>query len=44
MAAAIVAMLLTVLPFTKSIAPPIHGSRRFLLGGSIQPSSSRSSR
>jgi cell division protein FtsW len=38
MAAAIVAMLLTVLPFTKSIAPPIHGSRRFLLGGSIQPS------
>jgi cell division protein FtsW len=38
MGAAIVAMLLTVLPFTKSIAPPIHGSRRFLLGGSIQPS------
>ena len=31
-------MLLTVLPFTKGIAPPIHGSRRFLLGGSIQPS------
>ena len=31
-------MLLTVLPFTKAIAPPIHGSRRFLLGGSIQPS------
>lgn len=31
-------MLLTVLPFTESIAPRIHGSRRFLLGGSIQPS------
>ncbi len=34
----ILALLLTVLPFTKSIAPPINGSRRFLLGGSIQPS------
>jgi cell division protein FtsW len=31
-------MLLTVLPFTAAIAPPINGSRRFLLGGSIQPS------
>lgn len=31
-------MLLTVLPFTESIAPPIHGSRRFLWGGSVQPS------
>jgi cell division protein FtsW len=38
MALALFAMLLTVLPFTKAIAPPIHGSRRFLLGGSIQPS------
>lgn len=38
MGCAVLAMLLTVLPFTKSIAPPIHGSRRFLLGGSIQPS------
>jgi cell division protein FtsW len=38
MAAALFTMLLTVLPFTKSIAPPIHGSRRFLFGGSIQPS------
>lgn len=35
---AIVTLLLTVLPFTEAIAPPIHGSRRFLLGGSIQPS------
>ena len=33
-----VTMMLTVLPFTRRIAPPIHGSRRFLLGGSIQPS------
>jgi cell division protein FtsW len=31
-------MLLTVLPFTESIAPRIHGSRRFLFGGSLQPS------
>jgi len=31
-------MLICVLPFTKSIAPAIHGSRRFLFGGSIQPS------
>src|SRR5690606_16171085 len=31
-------MLLTVLPFTESIAPPIHGSRRFLWGASLQPS------
>jgi cell division protein FtsW len=38
MGIAIVLLLLTVLPFTKSIAPPINGSRRFLLGGSLQPS------
>lgn len=31
-------MLLTVLPFTEGIAPRIHGSRRFLVGGSLQPS------
>jgi len=35
---ALALMLLCVLPFTRSIAPPIHGSRRFLFGGSIQPS------
>jgi cell division protein FtsW len=35
---AVALLLLTVLPFTKSIAPPINGSRRFLLGGSLQPS------
>ncbi len=38
MAGAIVLMALCVLPFTRSIAPAIHGSRRFLFGGSIQPS------
>jgi cell division protein FtsW len=31
-------MLLTVLPFTTAIAPPINGSRRFLFGASLQPS------
>ncbi len=38
MGLALFAMLLTVLPFTKGIAPPILGARRFLLGGSVQPS------
>lgn len=31
-------MLITVLPFTTSIAPVRHGSRRFILGASMQPS------
>ncbi len=38
MGLALVGMLITVLPFTTSIAPPILGSRRFLFGGAIQPS------
>ena len=38
MGLALLGMLITVLPFTKVIAPPILGSRRYLLGGSIQPS------
>lgn len=38
MGVALVAMLLTVLPFTKGIAPPILGARRYLMRGSIQPS------
>jgi cell division protein FtsW len=38
MGLALLAMLITVLPFTKSIAPPILGARRYLYGGSIQPS------
>ncbi|MEA3247044.1 MAG: FtsW/RodA/SpoVE family cell cycle protein, partial [Gemmatimonadota bacterium] len=38
MALAMAGMLLTVLPFTRSIAPPILGARRYLFGGSVQPS------
>ena len=34
----IVLMLLTVLPFTTSIAPSVNGSRRFIFGASVQPS------
>jgi len=36
--ATIVLMLMTVLPFTETIAPSVHGSRRFVLGTSLQPS------
>ena len=38
MGLALLLMLITVLPFTKSIAPPILGARRYLFRGSIQPS------
>ncbi len=38
MGLAIFAMLLTVMPGLERIAPRINGSRRFLMGGSIQPS------
>lgn len=38
MAVSLLLMLLIVLPFTESIAPSMNGSRRYLLGGSIQPS------
>jgi cell division protein FtsW len=31
-------LLFIILPFTTSLAPRIHGARRFLLGGSVQPS------
>src|SRR5688500_12169967 len=31
-------LLLVILPFTESIAPRIRGSRRFLIGSSLQPS------
>jgi cell division protein FtsW len=34
----IATMLITVLPFTTSIAPVRGGSRRFILGASLQPS------
>lgn len=38
MGLAIFALLLTVIPGLERIAPRINGSRRFLLGGSVQPS------
>lgn len=38
MGLAIFTMLLTIIPGLERIAPRINGSRRFLLGGSIQPS------
>lgn len=38
MIATIIMLALVIMPFTKSIAPPVHGSRRFLFGRSIQPS------
>ena len=38
MGMALFAMLLTVLPFTRNIAPPILGARRYLMHGSVQPS------
>src|SRR6185295_2746908 len=38
MTGTIVLLLVIVLPFTTAIAPRINGSRRFLFGGSIQPS------
>ena len=38
MIATLFLLLVIVLPFTTSIAPRINGSRRFLLGGSLQPS------
>src|SRR5579862_2282647 len=38
MGLALVSMSLTVLPFTRAIAPPILGARRYLLHGSVQPS------
>ncbi len=38
MGVSIVLMLLVVLPFTEGLAPRINGSRRFLIGGALQPS------
>lgn len=34
----LVLLLLIILPFTQSIAPRLRGSRRFLIGASLQPS------
>jgi cell division protein FtsW len=38
MGGSILALVITVIPGTEFIAPRIGGSRRFLLGGSLQPS------
>ena len=38
MGVALFTMLLCVLPFTERIAPAVNGSRRYLIGRSIQPS------
>lgn len=38
MIGAIVLLIVVILPFTESIAPRRFGSRRFLLGASLQPS------
>lgn len=38
MGLALVLMLVTVLPFTEGISPRINGSRRFIMGSSLQPS------
>jgi cell division protein FtsW len=35
---AILMLVIIILPFTESIAPRIRGSRRFLIGSSLQPS------
>ncbi len=34
----LVLLMVVILPFTATIAPRVHGSRRYLLGGSFQPS------
>ena len=34
----LVLLVIVILPFTARIAPRVHGARRFLLGGSFQPS------
>jgi Bacterial cell division membrane protein len=34
----LVMLLIIILPFTHRIAPRIHGARRYIMGGSIQPS------
>jgi cell division protein FtsW len=34
----LVLLVIVILPFTARIAPRVHGSRRYLLGGSFQPS------
>lgn len=38
MIASMVLLLIVILPFTEKIAPRVHGSRRYLIGTSVQPS------
>jgi cell division protein FtsW len=38
MIASLIMLVIVILPFTASIAPRIHGSRRYLFGASLQPS------
>jgi cell division protein FtsW len=38
MAISLVLLIVVILPFTATIAPRIHGSRRYLFGASLQPS------
>lgn len=38
MGTTLVLMLVVILPFTETLAPRINGSRRFLIGGALQPS------
>jgi cell division protein FtsW len=38
MIACLVMLLIIILPFTLRIAPRIHGARRYVMGGSLQPS------
>jgi cell division protein FtsW len=38
MALSLVLLIIVILPFTATIAPRIHGSRRYLFGASLQPS------
>ena len=38
MIVSLVLLLIVILPFTEEIAPRVHGSRRYLIGTSVQPS------
>jgi cell division protein FtsW len=38
MAVSLALLIVVILPFTATIAPRIHGSRRYLFGASLQPS------
>ncbi len=38
MIASLVLLVIVILPFTEQFAPRVHGSRRYLIGTSVQPS------